>query len=213
MVCASAILAFAAGIVAVACVVVCARQLRRLRPGVSGNPRAVLQALQGDPRIWVESAAQAAGVSEQDRAIRLVTAVLRAPHRRAAIAELNEGLLAVEQQTAGMGHVPQAAARIALAAGGSCALFGLVQGMGSSVGFDTWPLVAAGSGICGGMVCLQLSRAAVRLARRIRADYSRLAQRLRGTVGEEVGADGERKETSARTVGSDAGSRAAARLL
>ena len=115
----------------------------------------------------------------RDAGAELVVAVLEAPSRAHAVAELNEHLSDAAAGIETGATVPRSAARVALASGTLLSLVQIARELPAAHASATWPLVAFGSGLIAALGCGQLGRLADRRAQDLRRDWNDLARALR----------------------------------
>lgn len=163
-------------VIAAACLWVSARRLAELpRPGSGDAERAAAELRRRPDRERV--AHVLALLPPESETAAVLQAVLEAPTREHAIAEINLQLSEVSRRLKVGAEVPRAAARIAMASGTVLALVRVATGYA-----ETAALVSAVTtfaiGLAAGLVCAQLGRLAGRRAVVYRETWNALGKRL-----------------------------------
>ncbi len=165
---------------ALACSIACAcllLALRRWQALAQTAPSSTSSASQTDPRGRVER--RAVALLGADVGAELVRAVLEAPTRAHAVAELNERLSEARASIEAGATVPRSAARVAVASGTLMALVEVARNLPSGQGSMVWPLVAFGVGLVASVACGQMGRLADCRAQDLRHAWNELSRALR----------------------------------
>jgi hypothetical protein len=126
-----------------------------------------------------------------DAGVELVNAVLDAPSRAHAVAEINERLSDARATIEAGATVPRSAARVAVATGTLMALIEVARDLPTGQSSLTWPLVAFGAGLAASGVCSQMGRLADCRAQALRRDWNDLSRALRQHLPAEDAASAE----------------------
>ena len=161
-------------LIGLAAVAVSVRRLMRLAEPAGAHPEAVRRSLGvPDPKR-----ARAVAVElPPSEARELVLAMLDAPSRSHAIAELNEQMSRVAGRLQIGAEVPRVAARVSMASGTVLAIVELARTLPSGAHM-TAPLAAFAIGLTAGIVCLEVGRRASLRLRRQAAGWNALGRAL-----------------------------------
>jgi DNA-binding PucR family transcriptional regulator len=151
--------------------------MRRWRALAQPPPRTTASTGVRNGRDRLERRAEA--LLGADAGVELVSAVLEAPSRAHAVAELNERLSEAQASIEAGATVPRSAARVAAASGMLMALVQIARDLPTGQGSLSWPLIAFGVGLVASGVCIQLGRLADCRAQDLRRDWNDLARALR----------------------------------